>query len=197
MQCRSCAAQDERLDRRRREREKCSKQREQPMRRPCYKNHIISWFSVFGLHFGPNIWKHSRFDHVKWLVNAHVWRASRRPFKGSPTGWRTVGTAWMTVSKARLNVVSFNGLWVLLLWALLITASVLCRRHQLPQRKPETDYSRQSLTGTCGRIDRNAWIHCDYHNFNSVGKWVTIPIEQIINLSWMACHQCQGNCHIL
>lgn len=160
------------------------------MWRPCYRNHTISWFSVFGLHFGPNVWKHSRFDHAKWLVTAHVGRASRRPLKRSPTGWSTVGPAWMTVSKARLNVVSLlNGLRVLLLWALLITASVLCGRHQLPQRKPETDHSRQSLIGTCGRIDGNAWIHCVYHNFYFVGKWVTIPIEQIVYLSWKACHR--------
>lgn len=111
------------------------------MWRPRYRNHTTSWFSVIGLHFGPNIWKHSRFDHAKWLVTAHIGRASRRPLKRSPTGWSTVGPAWMTVSKARLNVVSLlNGLWVLLLWALLITASVLCGRHQLFQRKPETSF---------------------------------------------------------
>lgn len=194
MQCRSCAPRDERLDKRRRE----SKNVPNKGNSLCQglATRIMSWFSVFGLHFGPNIWKHRIFDCVKWLINAHIWRASRRPLKGSPTGWRIVGTAWMTVSKARLNVVGFNDLWILLLWTLLITALCSAEGTSISEQTRDRSFQK-SLTGTYGRIDRNVWIHCVYHNFNSVGKRVTITIEQIVNLSWMACHQCHRNCHIL
>lgn len=64
------------------------------MLRPCHREHTVSCFSVFGLSFGSNVWKHTTFDHVKWPVNAHSWKASRRSLKRFPTGWNTVPLLW-------------------------------------------------------------------------------------------------------